>query len=132
MSTNNNSRKELIMDKLFKLIGILFVLSLLALPLTGCDNPPWEGGMILNLKVDTPRDGTTVTTSTVTVSGRVSGTQSAGASVRINDADVPVKDGKFSTNVTLTEGKNVINIVAKVDQAKPNETVTVTYVPAKQ
>jgi hypothetical protein len=52
--------------------------------------------------------------------------------VRINDADVPVKDGKFSTNVTLTEGKNVINIVAKVDQAKPNETVTVTYVPAKQ
>ncbi len=120
------------MDKLFKLIGILFVLSLLALPLTGCDNPPWEGGMILNLKVDTPRDGTTVTTSTVTVSGRVSGTQSAGASVRINDADVPVKDGKFSTNVTLTEGKNVINIVAKVDQAKPNETVTVTYVPAKQ
>jgi nitrogen fixation protein FixH len=88
--------------------------------------------MILILKVDTPKDGTTVNTSTVTVNGRVKGTESAGAKVRINDADVPVKDGKFSTNVTLTEGKNVINIVATSGQASPNEKVTVTYVPAKQ
>lgn len=120
------------MDKLFKLLGIIFVLSLLALPLTGCDNPPWESGSLLVLKVDTPQDGTTVTTSTVTVSGRVAGTESKGAKVSINDADVPVKDGKFSTNVTLTEGKNVINIVATSGQAKPNKQVTVTYVPAKQ
>jgi hypothetical protein len=132
MSTNNNSRKELIMDKLFKLIGILFVLSLLALPLTGCDNPPWERGMALNLKVDTPKDGSTVNTPTVTVSGRVSGTESAGAKVSINGADAPVQDGKYSANITLTEGKNVINIVATGGQAKPNEQVTVTYVPAKQ
>ena len=120
------------MDKLFKLLSILFVLSLLALPLTGCDNPPWQHGMVLVLKVDTPRDGTTVNTSTVTVNGRVSGTESAGAKVKINDANVPVKDGKFSTNVTLTEGKNDINIVATSGQASPNEKVTVTYVPAKQ
>jgi hypothetical protein len=133
MPTNNNSRKELIMNNFLKLIGILFVLSLLALPLTGCDNPPWEAGMALNLKVDTPKDGATVTTSTVTVSGRVGGKENKGAKVSINGADVPVNDdGKYSTNVTLTEGKNVINIVATNDQAKPNEQVTVTYVPAKQ
>ncbi len=120
------------MDKLLKLLGILFVFSLLALPLTGCDNPPWESGMVLNLKIDTPRDGTTVTTSTVTVSGRVSGTESAGAKVSINGADVPVKDRKFSTDVTLTEGKNVINIDATSGQAKLNEKVNVTYAPAKQ
>ena len=120
------------MNNHFKLIVILFVLSLLALPLTGCDNPPWEHGMVLILKVDTPKDGTTVNTSTVTVSGRVSGTESAGAKVSINGADAPIKDGKFSTNVTLTEGKNVITIVATGGQAKPSETVTVTYVPAKQ
>ena len=119
------------MDRLFKLLGILFVLFLLALPLTGCDNPPWESGMVLNLKVDTPRDGTTVTTSTVTVNGRVSGTESAGAKVSINGADVPVKDRKFSTDVTLTEGKNVINIDATGGQAKLNEKVNVTYAPAK-
>ena len=120
------------MDKLFKILGILFVLSLLALPLIGCDNPPWESGMLLVVKVDTPKDGTTVNTPTVTVSGRVAGTESAGAKVRINDADAPVKDGKYSTNVTLTEGKNVINIVATAGQAKPEEEVTVTYVPIKQ
>ena len=119
------------MDNLFKLLGILFVLSLLALPLTGCDNPPWESGMTLSLKVDTPRDGTTVTTSTVTVSGRVLGTQSAGAKVTINGADAPVKDDKFSTSVTLTEGTNVIDIVAASGGAKPSEKVTVTYAPAK-
>jgi nitrogen fixation protein FixH len=120
------------MRNLFKLIGILFVLSLLALPLTGCDNPPWDTGMVLILKVDTPKDGATVNTPTVTVSGRVKGTESAGATVRINDANAPVKDGKYSANVTLTEGKNVINVVASGGQAKPNQQVTVTYVPAKQ
>lgn len=120
------------MNNLFKLIGILFVLSLLALPLTGCDNPPWEAGSTLVLKVDTPPDGTTVTTSTVTVSGRVKGTESAGAKVGINNADVPVKDGKYSANVTLTEGKNVINIAATAGQANLKEQVTITYAPAKQ
>ena len=117
------------MNNLFKLIGILFVLSLLALPLTGCD---MGSGMTLNLKVDTPRDGTTVTTSTVTVSGRVAGSESAGAKVSINGADVPIKESKFSTDVTLTEGKNVITVVATSGQAKPEEKVTVTYALAKQ
>jgi len=120
------------MDKFLKLLGILFVFSLVALPLTGCDNPPWESGMVLNLKVDTPRDGATVTTSTVTVSGRVTGTESAGAKVSINGADVPVKDRKFSTDVTLTAGKNVINIDATTGQVKLNEKVNVTYAPAKE
>jgi hypothetical protein len=115
------------MDNRIKLLSIVFMLSLLALPLTGCDSPPWESGSLLVLKVETPRDGTTVTTSTVTVSGRVVGTDSKGAKVSINDADVPVTDGKFSTNVTLTEGKNVIKIVGTSNQAKPYEQVTVTY-----
>jgi hypothetical protein len=120
------------MDKLFKLLSILFVLSLFALPFTGCDNPPWESGQLLNLKVDAPRDGTTVSTSTVTVNGRVNGTESAGAKVSINGAEVPVKDRKFSTDVTLIEGKNVINIEATAGQAKLIEKMNVTYVPAKK
>jgi uncharacterized protein YfaP (DUF2135 family) len=120
------------MANLFKVLGLLFVLCLLALPLAGCDNPPWESGMVLNLKVDTPRDGTAVTTSPVTVAGRVTGTQKAGARVTINGADVPVKDDKFSTSVTLTEGTNVIDIVAESGGAKPSQKVTVTYAPAKK
>ena len=120
------------MGTLFRLLGIFFVLSLLALPLAGCDEPPWEAGMTLSLKVDTPKKGTTVTTSTVTVNGRVSGSESAGAKVSINGADVPVKDSKFSTEVALIEGKNVINVDATAGQAKLNEKVNVTYAPAKK
>lgn len=120
------------MEKLLKLMGILSVLSLLASPLTGCDNLPWESGRVLNLKVDTPRDGITVTTSTVTVNGRVIGTESAGAKVSINGSEVPVKDHKFSIDVTLTEGKNAINIDATSGVAKLNQQVNVTYVPAEK
>jgi hypothetical protein len=123
--------KEVIMDSLFKSTGILLLLSLLVLPVTGCDNPPWDSGMTLVLEVDTPEDGATVTTPTVTVSGHVTGTHSATAKIKVNDADVSLKDGKFSTLVTLNEGANVINIVATSGAAAPKEQVTVTYAPAK-
>jgi hypothetical protein len=119
------------MFNLLKLAGLLFVFSLLVLPLTGCDNPPWESGMALSLKVDSPRDGTTVTDSTVTVSGRVTGTQSATAKVTIDGASVPVKDGKFSGRVTLNEGTNVLTVVAEAGGANLNKKVTVNRVPAK-
>ena len=120
------------MDKLFKLLSILFVLSLLALPLTGCGEPSVGAGKTIAVKVDTPKDGTTVNTPTVTVSGRVGGSESKGENVSINNVDAPVTDGKFSSNVTLTEGKNVITVVATSGQGKAEEKVTVTYVPAKK
>jgi Glucodextranase, domain B len=120
------------MDKFLKFTGILFMVSLLALPLTGCDNPPWESGMVLALKVDAPKNGTTVNTSTVTVSGRVLGSQSQTAKVKVNDADVPVQGGKYSANVTLTEGKNVISVGASASGGvNLTEEVTVTYSQAK-
>ena len=119
------------MNGFFKLLTLSLALSLLALPLAGCE-PPWESGMTLNLKVDTPRDGTSVTTSAVTVNGRVSGSQSAEAKVSINGADVPVKEHRFSGDVMLTEGKNIIHIVAVSGQARLTEKVNVTYAPAKQ
>jgi hypothetical protein len=77
------------------------------------------------------KDGTTVNSPTVTVSGRVFGSEKDNAKVTVNGADVPVKDLKFSTDVTLTEGKNVINVVSTSGQAAPTDTVTVTYVPSK-
>lgn len=120
------------MNNLLKIISIFFVFSILVLPMTGCENPPWERGMVLTLRVDTPKDGTTATTSTITVGGRVGGSEMKGAKVEINGIDVPVNDGRYSANITLTEGKNVIDVVATAGQAHPNEKVTVTYVPAKQ
>jgi uncharacterized lipoprotein YajG len=119
------------MEKVFKMLGVVFVVFLVAMPLTGCDSAPWESGMALSMKVTSPKDDTIVTESTLTVAGRVVGTQSAGAKVTINGADVPIKEGKFSTSVTLTEGANVITVVATSGGATQSKNVTVTYSPAK-
>ena len=111
---------------------ILFSLCLVVLTLTGCENPPWESGMTLVLKIETPQDGATVSAPNVTISGRVAGSEGKAAKVSIKEAEVPVKDGKFSAEVALTEGKNEIKIVATAGQATLNEQRTVTYTPAKQ
>jgi len=115
------------MHSLFKSVCILFVIGFLVFPWAGCENPPWDAGMVLVLKVDTPKDGATVNTPTVTVSGRVSGTEAKSAKITVNNVDAVVKDGKYSADITLTEGKNVINVVATGGQAKPSEQLTVTY-----
>ena len=112
------------MNNLSKLLGISLLIFLLVLPITAC----WEGSMILILTVDTPQDKTTVSASPVTVSGTVSKT----AEVKINDVVVPVKGGKFSTDIKLTEGTNVINVVAKSGKDTETKTVTITYNPSKQ
>ena len=112
------------MNNLSKLLGISLLISLLALPITAC----WEGSMILILTVDTPQDKTTVSASPVTVSGTVSKT----AEVKINDVVVPIKGGKFSTDFKLTEGTNVINVVATSGKDTVQKTLTITYNPSKQ
>ncbi|PKN28816.1 MAG: hypothetical protein CVU64_11385 [Deltaproteobacteria bacterium HGW-Deltaproteobacteria-21] len=119
------------MDNISKKFGSLLIIALLTLLLTGCDSPPWESGMVLALKVETPKNGTTVTTPNVVVGGRVNGSQAAQAKVAINGTDVPVKDRKFSSNITLTEGTNVLNIAASSGGAALRENVTVTYAPSK-
>ena len=112
------------MNNLSKLLGISLLIFLLALPITAC----WEGSMILILTVDTPQDKTTVSASPVTVSGTVSKT----AEVKINDVVMPIKGGKFSTDFKLTEGSNVINVVATSGKDTVTKTVTITYNPSKQ
>jgi len=111
-------------NNLSKLLGISLLIFLLALPITAC----WEGSMILILTVDTPQDKTTVSASPVTVSGTVSKT----AEVKINDVVMPIKGGKFSTDFKLTEGSNVINVVATSGKDTVTKTVTITYNPSKQ
>jgi uncharacterized protein YfaP (DUF2135 family) len=114
------------MDNLFKLFRILLVISLLASPIATCK--PWEKAINLIMEVDTPRDGTTVSESSVIVSGTVNKT----AEVKINDVVVPVKGGKFSMDFKLTEGSNVINVVATSGEQTVKKTVTIVYKPSKQ
>ena len=112
------------MGNLFKLFGISLVISLLALPISAC----MDSAMILVVTVEAPQDGASVDTSPVTVSGTVS----KKAEVKINDMVVPVKGGKFSTDFNLTEGSNVISIVAASDKETASKTVRITYSPSKQ
>jgi hypothetical protein len=112
------------MNNLFKLVGILLVMSLLALSISACPG----GAMILTLTVDTPQDGATVTASPVTVSGTVNKTDK----VKVNDVVVPVKDGKFSTDIKLTEGDNILSVVASSGKETAEKKVKVTYNPSKQ
>jgi len=114
------------MSNLFKLLGISLVISLLALPIAACK--PWESALTLIMTVDAPQDGTTVSASSVIVNGTVNKT----AAVKINDMVVPIKGGKFSTSFMLTEGNNVINVVATSGKETLRKTVTITYKPSKQ
>jgi hypothetical protein len=52
--------------------------------------------------------------------------------VKINDVVVPIKGGKFSTDFKLTEGSNVITVVATSGKETVNKTLMITYNPSKQ
>jgi hypothetical protein len=113
-------------NNLFRLLGISLVISLLALPIDACK--PWESAITLNMTVDTPQDGTTVGSSSIIVSGSVN----KSAKVKINDVEVPIKGGKFSTDFKLTEGNNVINVGATSGKETLTKKLTITYTPSKQ
>jgi hypothetical protein len=85
--------------------------------------------MALTLKVDAPRNDTTVNNPVVEVNGRILGTDRASAKVTINDGNTPIKDDKFSASYTLAEGKNILDVVAASGAgARISEKVNVTYV----
>lgn len=113
------------MVKIFRLPLILLVISVLALSSVACAKP-WESVITLTMTVNTPQDGATVTTSPVTVSG----TLSKSATVKVNGIQA-AKGDKFSSNAVLSEGANVITIVATVGEETVTRTVNVTYAPTK-
>ena len=113
-----------------KLVVLLLIICLLALPLVGC-------AKALTVTVLEPMDGASVTESPVKVRGSVS---DAKATVWVNDNIVTVEKYArailFSTEIDLNEGENTIEIVAA--QGKEGKwknvvgtTVTVTYTPSE-
>jgi len=111
------------MNKLVKFLGILLVISLLALSLVACAKP-------LTLTVKTPMDGATVTTASVTVKGNVSTYK---ATVTVNEVKVTLarKTGYFQRAVALTGGENRINVVATLGEKVVMKTITVYYPPSE-
>lgn len=79
------------------------------------------------VSIDSPADGSTVSTATVTVTG----TTEAGATLTLNGDSVTVgSDGSFSAEVTLDQGANTIT--AEATDAAGNaatDTISVTYTP---
>ena len=90
-----------------KLVLILLVISLLALPVAGCAKP-----LVLTILGPTP--GSAQTSDKLQVRGYVTDSK---ATVWVNDVMVALGKPRrgvafFSTEVTLTEGENAINVVA--------------------
>lgn len=121
-----------------KILGILTVASLFCLTLAGCVAP-------LTLEITSPEDGAEITESPVTVAGTVSAPE---ATVTVNSKEVDVAaDGSFPAQVELSEGKNIIEVVAMLGEQEKSEgimvtatlggqesvtkTVTITYTPSE-
>ena len=63
----------------------------------------------LTLELTSPKDGSTVTSPTISVTGKTS----ADADVFVNDKELKAdSSGNFSTTITLDEGQNSIVVVA--------------------
>ena len=77
------------------------------------------------LNVTSPKDNLLTNSNKVTVAGTAAAGSDAVtlASVKVNGASVPISQGAFSIEVTLTEGENTITIVAEDSIGK---TTTVT------
>lgn len=122
------NKKEVIVKK--KLLGALLVISLLAMPLVGCAKP-------ITLTIWEPKHGAVFNEPEIVVSGYVS---DAKATVWVDGSRVTLKKSKttdtFATTVTLSEGENIIEVIAaqgKTDKWKNIVTrkVTVTYTPSE-
>lgn len=75
------------------------------------------------LNVSSPTEGMITNTSSVTVTGTTNDTTSSPVTVTINDEPVTVQsNGSFSKQITLTEGVNIITIVA-TDSAGKSTTI---------
>jgi len=118
----------------FKLLGILLIISLLAVPLVGCAKG-------LALTISEPKNGAILTESHVTVSGTVSDLK---ATVTVNGIEVEVEGGSldvptslslvspftFSADIKLIEGENTITVVATFGEETVTKRITVTYTPS--
>lgn len=101
-----------------KILSILLITIVLAVLLAGC------GG--LSLTVSSPRDGAVL----VRTPQIVNGTTSKSASITVNGEPVEITQyGTFKTKVALTEGENIITVIATKDDKVKTVVLTVTYKP---
>lgn len=72
-------------------------------------SPPQTSQSKISLFVSSPQNNSTVTSSTIQVSGQATNSQE----VWVNDQQLSsTKDGSFNTTITLDEGENIILITS--------------------
>ncbi|MDP2560630.1 hypothetical protein [Psychrobium sp. 1_MG-2023] len=78
---------------------------------------------VINVAINTPKSLTTVGTSTITVSGTA---VPADATLTLNGTTVTNNSGNFSSEVTLTEGSNTIEVKATKGNLIQTDIVTIS------
>ena len=120
------------MIKIFKVLGMMVIVPLFCVALVGCTSTK-----AVELEITSPADGEVLSTSPVTVEGRVSDLE---VTVTINGEEVLVRlkmepyglqrqYPAFSGDVELSEGGNTITVIARLNGQEMSETITVTYAP---
>lgn len=124
--------------KLKLFVCILGIISLLSVALTGC-----VSATALKIKITSPEHGATVSTSPVTITGKVTGyprgevtvgeqTARLIPEVTVNGVKAEVSEnGIFSAQVELKEGKNKIEAIAMLNNVEAKDTIKINYTPSE-
>jgi len=108
------------MNKISRLACVLLIFTLLVISLAGCAAP-------LSPSISRPRDGATVKTSPVRLTGTCPDNK---ATITVNGQEVAVTQyGAFEAYVPLTEGENTITVVASRGDKTGTKTIKITYAP---
>jgi hypothetical protein len=83
----------------------------------GDDPKPPQREPLVQLTIDAPADAATTRDERVSVSGTV---KPARASVQVLGADVSVQDGRWSTEVALDPGANLIDVAGSANGRRPD------------
>jgi len=94
------------------------VLAVALLP-AGCgeDEKPPQREPLVELTLEAPADAATTRDERIAISGTV---KPAGASVQVLGSDVDVEDGRFSTEVALEPGANLIDVAGSARGRRPD------------
>jgi len=111
-------KHNLISGRLSIFLALVILLTVVMMSCGGTQAP-------LTLTISKPVDGANMTAADLEVRGTVSDPK---AVVMINDVKAAMAPGGiFGYNMTLTEGQNIIKVVATRGKETVTKTVTVTY-----
>jgi hypothetical protein len=83
----------------------------------GEEEKPPQRELLVELSIDAPPDGGTIRDERIAISGTV---KPARATVQVLGSEVAVQDGRFSTEVALDPGANLIDVAGSAHGRRPD------------